>query len=162
MLISGFTNEDLQEAQSGGDFTLLPPGQYQAVVTNAEMKAPTNNPNGLMVAVEFKIMGGQYNGVTVKNNYTYQNSNEKAVKIGVAQLKVLCAALGLPNLGVVQQLIQPTLIGLEIANRSYFAKDGTEKKANDVKKVLTANFENPKAPTVAATPATTATPPWQQ
>lgn len=74
------------------DLEVLPPGKYNAAVTGATIK--DTKTGGQMIAAEFTVTTDGFKGKKVWENYNIKNDNQKAVDIGLSQLKTLCLALG--------------------------------------------------------------------
>jgi hypothetical protein len=102
------------DGESGG-FDPLPPGEYTAEITEAEVKQPKSG-NGYYVKLVWKILTGEYENRQVFQNVTYKHSSEQATKIGRKMLRILREALGieetLTNVEVL--LFKPAIIKLGI------------------------------------------------
>lgn len=70
----------------------VPEGNYTVVITESELAA-TKSGNGQRLAIEFTIVGGQYEGRKLFDGFNIDNPNEKAVQISKAQLSSLCHAV---------------------------------------------------------------------
>ena len=79
--------QDFNEVKEwGGEFSLVPPGDYTLLVTNLEQKPGDKAP---YVAVTFEVQDeGDYKGQKVFNNYSFSDKAQGRVK----QLMVACGA----------------------------------------------------------------------
>ncbi len=71
----------------------IPAGTYAAVVTGAETKT-TSSGTGEYIKVEFSIASVGFVNRKIWTNFNIKNENEKAVAIGMSQLKSLALAIG--------------------------------------------------------------------
>lgn len=72
----------------------LPPGDYVMHLDEFEFRQ-TKDGNGMMFACKFAVAEGEYEGRTVWQNMNIRNPNATAQKIGIGEVKALCAAVGL-------------------------------------------------------------------
>ena len=122
---SDFTEEfKIVEPQS---FEPVPAGEYILQVTSAELKQ-TKSGTGLMVNVCFDIIGPEYQGRKIFQNFNIRNDNTVAENIGKQQLKALTVAAGITaDLRDTDQLLGATVkAGVVIKP----AKDGYEASNN--------------------------------
>lgn len=91
----GFNVAD-DEYTSGGDFEVMPKGEYTLKATDAELKT-TKKGDGQYLSVTFEVVKGQYTGRKVWQNFNISNPNEKAEKIGREQVSGWARASGKPN-----------------------------------------------------------------
>ncbi len=81
----------------GGGFTVVAPGTYKALITQADV-AENKNKNGLGLSLSVQIIEGQYKGVTIFDTINIKNPNAIAQKIGTERKArigiILC---GTPN-----------------------------------------------------------------
>ena len=75
-------------------FEPVPAGEYILQVTSAELKQ-TKSGTGLMVNVCFDIIGPEYQGRKIFQNFNIRNDNTVAENIGKQQLKALTVAAGI-------------------------------------------------------------------
>jgi hypothetical protein len=73
-------------------FEPIPEGLYLAKITKAETKQAKSG--GTYLSVEFTISGGKFADRKVWTNFTITSKSETAERIGRAQLKALCLAIG--------------------------------------------------------------------
>ena len=120
--------------KSGGDFELIPNGQYAAQVTKCEPKTSKNGK--LMFTTTFKITAGKHTGRTVINNIVLSPENPNAVRAFFINLQNLG---GGPEFLKTTPAPEPTQIAakmvdavciIEIGNHEY---NGTER--NDVTRI---------------------------
>jgi len=69
-------------------------GWYCVEAEDAEVKE-TKDGTGEYVKVKFRITSGPFEGRVVYNNFNIKNKNDKAVQIGMSQLKKFMGATGL-------------------------------------------------------------------
>jgi len=157
-------NIDVEEESKGvRDFTALPAGDYQVVVTQSEMKE-NKNTQGSHLGATLEVIEGDFKGRLFFANFNVQNANPTAEKIGRAELASLCKAVGVTNPEDSQQLHDiPLLVTVGIDRKEptrnvikkYAALDGAATEA--------APAPAPKAtPPPAAKPAPGARKPWQK
>lgn len=83
--------------KSGGDFELIPNGQYAAQVTKCEPKTSKNGK--LMFKATFKITAGKHTGRTIINNIVLSPENPNAVR---------AFFINLQNLGIDPEFLKMT------------------------------------------------------
>ena len=139
------------EAQS---FEPIPAGEYILQVTSAELKQ-TKSGTGLMVNVCFDIIGPEYQGRKIFQNYNIRNDNTVAENIGKQQLKALTVAAGITaDLRDTDQLLGATVKASVVVKP---AKDGYE-ASNNIKSYKPTSDAMPgvgfgaPAPSAAAAP----------
>ena len=122
---SDFTEEfKTVEPQS---FEPVPAGEYILQVTTAELKQ-TKSGTGLMVNVCFDIIGPEYQGRKIFQNFNIRNDNTVAENIGKQQLKALTVAAGITaDLRDTDQLLGATVRAGVVVKP---AKDGYEASNN--------------------------------
>ncbi len=101
---------DLQEYESSGtrDYSPIPKGEYTIKCTEAEAK--DTKSGGEMIAATFEVVGGQYDGRKIWNNFNIHNSSEKAQKIGREQVASWARACGKPNATSFDELLERKFI----------------------------------------------------
>jgi len=87
-----FETKDLPD--TGGNMPLIPPGQYQAVIVESEMKA-TKNGAGQMLVLKQVITQGQYANTEFIERLNIINNNQVAVEIAYKTLARISEALGM-------------------------------------------------------------------
>jgi hypothetical protein len=165
----GYFPEPFDPSQLSSDsFDLVPPGEYPAVVVEAEVKSPRSG-DGYMLAVRYKISDGPHEGRLIFDNAVIQHSNETATKIGRARVKGLCDACGVQ--GAVKDtdefLWKPVTIKVGIEKD----KAGLYEDKNRILKILppaNGGHEQPApaqahvASAPAAAPAAPSSVPWRR
>jgi hypothetical protein len=74
-------------------FDDLPAGEYVAMIVASEER-DTADRTGSFIALEHKIIEGQYNGRKLFNNLNLNNRSDTAVKIARGTLESICRAQG--------------------------------------------------------------------
>lgn len=155
---------------TGGNFEPLPEGNYNATVTQAELKA-TNDGTGQYIKLRLDITGPSHQGRVVFSNLNIKNASAKAEEIGRQQLGDIMRAVGLAKVTDTDQLIGGNVnIKLTIRAARTDEKTGkTYEASNEVKGYRAINggaapaaFKAAApavAPSAASTPAK-ASPPW--
>lgn len=133
---------DLNEYESSGtrDYSPIPKGEYTLKCTDAETK--TTRSGGEMIAATFEVVGGEYDGRKVWNNYNIHNDSEKAQKIGREQVASWARACGKPNASSFDELLERKFIAsIDIEK----GKDGYADKNRIVGYVMQGSAPAPKA-----------------
>lgn len=152
--------DDVQE-DTGGGYTAMPAGVYNATVADVELK-DTKAGTGQYLSVKFDILDEPYDRRKVWSNLNIVNPSEKAQAIGRAQLKGLAISAGIENLEDTDELIGAMV-------RLILAIDKDDETRNVVKGFIGSKDEAPAAPVAkpAAKPVAKAAPaaaakPWQK
>lgn len=97
---------DLKEYESSGtrDFSPMPKGEYTIKCVEAESK--DTKSGGQMIAATFEVVGDQFDGRKIWNNFNIHNSSEVAQKIGREQVASWARACGKPNATSVDELLE--------------------------------------------------------
>lgn len=157
---------DLPE-DTGGDYSPIPPGEYNANIKDAELKA-TNDGTGQYIKLRLDVTGPSHAGRVVFSNINIRNKSQAAEQIGRAQLGALMKAAGLATLTDTDQLIGAH-IGIKVAIREARTDEKTGKTyeaSNEVKAYKAIDGAAPMAakPAFAQAPAAAApakaAPPW--
>ncbi len=130
------------------DFQPIPDGWYRAEIKKAELKA-TKDGNGQYINVQYSILGPNFAGRVVFDIINVRNASATAEQIGLAGLKKLKLAIGLPSLTDTDQLVGRNL---EIDVK-------TQKSADYGDKNVVKAYRSPEGSTVP-TIAPSAAPPW--
>lgn len=124
------------------DYELLPKGEYQVVIDEAEMK-PTRS-FGKMLAVKFSVLTGVHEGRFLFENINLVNDNEKAAAFARVTLAKICRAIGCDSVSDTSELVGKRLtISVDIkepprgedgAVKTYTGSDGNsyEERAKNV------------------------------
>lgn len=140
-------------------FDLLPVREYQAVITESELKK-ANSGNGDYFNLTFEIIDGEFKGRKVWQRITQNSDNEKARNIGKAQLASICKAVGKMAPNDTEELHDIPLIikvGIEKGTNGYQDRN----KITAYKPASGATPQPAKAPP-ATTPATPGSAPWSR
>lgn len=82
-------NLDPNVEESTGGFTLLPIGEYKAVIVRDELK-DNNKKNGKVLKLTLQVTAGQYTGETIDDNINITNPSVQCQAIGQGTLKRIC------------------------------------------------------------------------
>jgi len=96
MNLSKYNIDVETESKDASDFTPLPEGHYEAIISKTEMKA-TQAGDGEYLAVTFEIIEGDFEGRKTWANLNLANKSEAAERIGRAHLASICKAVGVMN-----------------------------------------------------------------
>lgn len=116
-----------------GNFDPLPNGNYEAIITAAELKAAKTG-NGEYLEVVFEIIEGIHTGRKIWNYLNIKNKSDIASKIARQQLASICKAIGLMNPQDTSELLdKPLVITVRIDKQdttrnkitAYASSDGT-------------------------------------
>ena len=89
-------NIDPNVPESGGDFVVLPPGKYQAVIIGDELR-DTKAGNGKMLVITLQIQDrGEFFHIEIMDRLNIINPSEKAQSIGQGTLKKICNLTNCP------------------------------------------------------------------
>jgi hypothetical protein len=155
---------------TGGNFEPLPEGNYNATITQAELK-DTNDKTGQYIKMRLDITGPSHQGRVIFSNLNIKNASAKAEEIGRQQLGDIMRAVGLAKVTDTDQLIGGNVnIKLTIRAARTDEKTGkTYEASNEVKGYRAINGGAAPAPFKSAAPAAApaatsapakASPPW--
>jgi hypothetical protein len=155
---------------TGGNFEPLPEGNYNASITQAELKN-TNDGGGQYIKLRLDITGPSHQGRVIFSNLNIKNASAKAEEIGRQQLGDIMRAVGLAKVTDTDQLIGGNVnIKLTIRAARTDEKTGkTYEASNEVKGYRAINGGAAPTPFKAAAPAAApaaasapakASPPW--
>lgn len=155
---------DAEQHEQLGDFTPIPVGEYEAQITNSDVKMTSTG--GKRIALEWTILSGEYAGRIIFDNVNIVNANPKAEEIGKKQLSSICHATGQMRLLDSSELHdKPCRIKVKIrpAKGEYEAQNAITKysplNAPPESAAPTATEPTKHAPTKPS-PAKTQSPPW--
>ena len=158
---------DLPE-DTGGDFSLIPAGDYTASIKSADL-TPTKDGSGQYIKLRLDVTGPTHAGRVIFANVNIRSQSSAAEQIGRAQLGAIMKAAGMATLQDTDQLVGVQL-GIKVAIReARTTPEGkTYEASNEVKgyKALggtapVVNGTMPKPSATAAAPAAgKAAPPW--
>ena len=89
-------NLDLTNVKENS-FEPIPSGTYYVICDESEVKT-TKDGTGEYINIKFKILSGEHEGRAVFNMFNIKNKNEKAVNIGIGQLKTFMKCAGETNM----------------------------------------------------------------
>ena len=127
---------NLDAVQSNG-FEPIPAGTYQLRAVGMELK-DTKAGTGKYISVEFVVVGGQYDGRIIFENYNVVNSNPQAVEIALAAIKDWIVATGGNASGELKLSTINTLEGKTFTAKVAISvdKSGQYDDSNKIKKFL--------------------------
>lgn len=99
MATLNFSTEDAPES----DFEPLEAGEYLCQVIQSEMK-DTKAGTGKYLELRIQVIDGENQGRLLFERLNLQNPNETAVRIAQRQLKELCEAIGVLEVGESEEL----------------------------------------------------------
>lgn len=85
---------DLRDTKASSGFELIPNGTYLARVEKAEL-LDTKAGDGKRVNCTITIIGGEYDGRKIWQNFNVVNKNPQAVEISMQEMKSMMLASGL-------------------------------------------------------------------
>lgn len=88
--LQGFNAAEVQPQES---FEPIPVGEYNAMITDSEMK-PTKNGQGEYLQLVFEVAEGEYSGRKIWARLNLVNQNQTAVDIAQRELSAICRAVG--------------------------------------------------------------------
>ncbi|CAK9015901.1 Putative DNA repair helicase RadD, partial [Durusdinium trenchii] len=106
------------QQQEDASFGNIPAGEYAFIAEKEELKNSQANPSNRYIAVQFSILEGPHAGRKIFGNFNMWNSNETAQRLGRAEFKSLCQAVGVPS----------PKNTVEILNRPFYATVKHEKR----------------------------------
>ena len=75
-------------------FDALPPGRYEAIISESEMK-DTKAGTGQYLQLTFTVVGGQHEGRKLWSRLNLVNPNATAVQIAERELSAICHCVGI-------------------------------------------------------------------
>lgn len=149
-------------------FDPIPPGTYEAMITESEMKA-TKDGLGAYLQLKIVLGKGQYEGRVLFERLNIQNKNETAVDIAYRTLKKICEAIGKTSIKDSSELHNKRFrVEIEVEQGKPYVKDGEQKEGRDqnrIKKYLSYNEDGGAAASAASSssPASSSNaPPWKR
>lgn len=103
----------------------IPGGLYNAKITVAEIK-PTNDGSGKRLNLQFKILGGEFDGRVVFAGLNIENKSEQAQKIAQGELSAICHAINVLKLTSTDQLLEKPL-RIKVKIKAATMENGAEK-----------------------------------
>ena len=84
-------------------FDALPPGRYEAIISESEMK-DTKAGTGQYLQLTFTVVGGQHEGRKLWSRLNLVNPNATAVQIAERELSAICHCVGIMEPGDSEEL----------------------------------------------------------
>lgn len=104
-----FATFDPQEQTQQEAYSILPDGNYSAMVIGAVIK-DTKAKNGKLLEVMFEVYGARFSGRRLWAMFNIENPNPRAVEIARRELSQLCMAIGVLRPRGPEDLIDGTCI----------------------------------------------------
>lgn len=131
---------DLTDVKTGA----IEEGSYTLQVSKAEVKQ-TKAMNGSYIELEFNVISDNGSGAVLYDRFNVENANQKAVEIGLRQLKTfLVAAKGPVKFNDVQQLVGLTVNAYVVLVDNGFGERPEIKKYGPEGKTLTYHAKTKK------------------
>lgn len=144
------------------DYSILKPGTYNCIVSEAAVKTSNNQNNPKYLNVNFEVEDGPEMGKKFWVSLNYNHSNETTKKIALQHVRLLMESLGIKTTRSTNDLIGARA-HLTVAHRSYTGNDGQDHTAIDVKKwERPERLSQPSLGTPAPAASSTTTPPWKR
>lgn len=139
------------EAPKRTSFEPLPPGDYNAMITDSQMKV-TKSGTGEYLELTIQIIDGAHSGRRLWERLNVFNANKTAEEIGRSQLNGIKQACGVEKLEESEQLHDiPFVLSLDIDRR-----DATRNK------IMGYTAAKGAAKAVSAAPAVSNKKPWEK
>jgi hypothetical protein len=149
-------NFDATKIDPTDTFSPLPAGDYQVVISKAEVK-PTKNQQGRLLELTLKVVDGQARGRVIFERLNLWNQNQTAVEIAQKRLSQYCHAAGRLRIADASELMNiPVLVTLSIRQDP----SGQYGPSNEVRSVKAVAGGSASASAPAPAPAAGSTPPW--
>jgi len=87
-------NFNAAEVEPQQSFDALPPGRYEVIISESEMK-DTKAGTGQYLQLTFDVIGGQHNGRKLWSRLNLVNPNATAVGIAERELSAICHCVGI-------------------------------------------------------------------
>ena len=84
---------DASSVQPLDVYEAIPAGEYEAVITDSEMKANKSN-TGMFLELKTEIISGDYSGRKLTARLNLKNPSVKAVEMAKRELSSICHAVG--------------------------------------------------------------------
>ena len=132
------------QAESSSIFSRVPAGTYTVVLAHSQFKETASGGAGLTVG--YMIEEGDETGKMISDFINIQNSNEKAVEIGMARIKRIMEVQGRTNfkLATDEDLINGSKFQIEVTVEEG-EYNGKPTENNRVKKIMALETTSAKA-----------------
>ena len=110
----------------------LPAGEYQAIITDSELK-PTKSGSGQFLELVLQVQDGPYKGRKIWDRLNLFNNNAQAVLIAKQRLKAIEDSVGVPNPADSVQL-HNRLLTVTVDVREYEGRESNEVKGYAAKR----------------------------
>ena len=144
----------------------IPSGWYRAIIEKSSME-PTSKPGGQMLAIELKIIDGEFVNRKLFDRLNLVNENPTTVQIAFEQLSAICHATGVIQCAQSEQLHNiPLLVKCKLRPAGPGSDGKHYDASNEVKGYDNINADRQVGPSGPVTAggvagAPVGTPPWQ-
>lgn len=112
-------NFDSDSVEDSPSYSLIPPGDYTAVIARTEIKS-TKKGDGKYISVMVEIVDQVCNGRVLWDNINFDNPNPTAMKIAQQTLKQICTALGIKKMRDTAEMEgKPLVVTIKSRKSSY-------------------------------------------
>ncbi len=147
---------DSSTVEVRNDFSPLPPGPQNLMITSSELKQTSKG--GEMIVLEIDVVDGEHQGRKLFERLNIKNDNQKAVDIAFRTLAEIVKAVGKTTIKDTEELHNKRFVGVLSVEpaKPYTDKDGNQQAGspqNSIKKFLPYGgaVSTPKATSPAAT-----------
>jgi hypothetical protein len=85
---------DASKVEPEVGFGTIPQGQYNALIVGTERRT-TKAGDGSYLSIEFRLVGGEYEGRRLWTRLNLANPNDAAVRMARGELSAICRAVGI-------------------------------------------------------------------
>jgi len=117
-----------------GEFTVLPPGNYEAVIVGDEL-SDNKAGTGKILKLSVQIISGQFAGTVLKDTLNITNPSPVAQQIGQGVLKNICEICNVPFPPKDTTLLRGKPMSIQLAVEEFTSnKSGKQLSSNKIKK----------------------------
>jgi len=139
---------------SSSNYTTVPAGEYDVVVSKAELKSVKNN--GQMLILGYEVQNGEFAGKLIKDTFLVVHEDPKTLQIARARLKTVAFATGHKNPESIVDSddlfnLKPFSVTVDVVERDQY-KNNVVKYITKLTIEPDTSFEAPKASTTVKKP----------
>lgn len=117
-----------------GEFTVLPPGNYEAVIVGDEL-SDNKAGTGKILKLSVQIISGRFAGTVLKDTLNITNPSPVAQQIGQGVLKNICEICKVPFPPKDTTLLRGKPMSIQLAVEEFTSKkSGKQLSSNKIKK----------------------------